>query len=674
MNMIKGSLSSLANEHIKNTGDLTFTKETLAHLSPEAQNLLLSSGKQYLPYEYLTSLDKLQERSLPPKAEFYSSLTDSHISDEEYAHALKVWELCKCQTLIDYVNLYLDMDVALLADIYLQWRETLLNLFGLDCLYFLTLASYAFEAFLLISDTKLECISDENLFQLITRNIRGGFCSVGKRYAKAHNKHTSPHFKQGDESNYLMYIDFNSLYPTVMSKFKLPCGKFKELSQEECEILLRQDISKINTEGDYGYYFHFDSLPISPEIARKTDAFPLCLSKMDVKETDISPFSKQLLDRHGTKLPKPNKKLVAHHNGLKDCLMSLPLLQFLLGKGLQIDKVHRVYKFNQSFFLKNFIDENIKRRANEVNPFLKAALKLINNALYGRTLLNQLNYSTETKVCTQNIPLVKSFSKPTFQSVNFLSPERALVTYNKSSVLADSPIYVGFSILDHAKLLMYKFWYDVLMNNYGDRVEYVYSDTDSFIINIQTEDIEKEIKGHLAPHLDLSNFPPTHHLYSNLHKGELGRLKIETQHNHITEFVGLKPKMYSYKTTADNRPNNTLKGIPHYRRKDLTFEQYLTCLTEGTHVKTDIARFQFLKQNMTLLQQTKVALSSYEDKRFYFDNMSSVGYGHPDSRIDRDIDDDNDGGGGGGDDDDNDDHDEFPTLEGKNFILLIYFF
>ena len=69
MNMLKGSLNSLANEHIKNTGDLTFTKGTLSHLPPDAQNLLLSSGKQILPYEYLSSLDKLRERSLPPKSE-----------------------------------------------------------------------------------------------------------------------------------------------------------------------------------------------------------------------------------------------------------------------------------------------------------------------------------------------------------------------------------------------------------------------------------------------------------------------------------------------------------------------------------------------------------------------------------------------------------------------------
>ena len=239
MNMIKGSLSSLASEHIKNSGDLTFTKESLSSLSLEAQSLLLSSGKQFLPYEYLSSLETLEETSLPNKPSFYSSLTDSHITNADYSHALQVWNVCNCETILDYVKIYLDMDVGLLADIYLQWRETLLELFGLDSLYFLTLASYTFEAFFWKSKVQLDCISDENLFQLITRNIRGGFCSVGKRYVRANNKHTNPNFKKGEKSNYLLYIDFNSLYPTTMSQFKLPQGDFHELNQDEMSSFFR---------------------------------------------------------------------------------------------------------------------------------------------------------------------------------------------------------------------------------------------------------------------------------------------------------------------------------------------------------------------------------------------------------------------------------------------------
>ena len=89
---------------------------------------------------------------------------------------------------------------------------------------------------------------------------------------------------------------------------------------------------------------------------------------------------------------------------------------------------------------------------------------------------------------------------------------------------------------------MYQFWYDVLVKNYGERVHYVYSDTDSFIINLEVEDLAEEIRGPLAPHLDLSNFPIDHPLYDNTCKGHLGKMKIETAQHFMTEFVALKPK------------------------------------------------------------------------------------------------------------------------------------
>ena len=119
-NMLKGSLSNFATHHILNKGDLTIVKESLKQYSTESQELLYSTGKQLFPYEYLDSIEKLQVTSLPPICEFYSSLTNSHISIADYQHAQTVWDKTGCKTLQDYVELYLNLDVALLADIYLQ--------------------------------------------------------------------------------------------------------------------------------------------------------------------------------------------------------------------------------------------------------------------------------------------------------------------------------------------------------------------------------------------------------------------------------------------------------------------------------------------------------------------------------------------------------------------------
>ena len=412
-NMLKGSLSTLASQHILDKGRLGIVKSSLSKYSDESVELLCNTGKQFLPYEYIEGLDKLQETSLPSQHAFYSPLTNSHIGITDYQHAQTIWDKTDCKTLQNYIDLYLNLDVALLADIYLLWRSILMDLFKLDCLYSLTLASFAIEAMYYICSVSLDSISDPNLYHIIKKNIRGGFCTAGQRHVIANNKDTNPNFDaRHRESNYLLYVDFNSLHPTVMSQFKLSTGDFVELNDEELNEFMKQDLTQVNVEGDTGYYVYCDIKPIRPEIIDKSIDFPLLLYPVNIQQKQISEFSHKLLEDKNMKLPLNNTKIVAHHCGVKNYLIALPLLQFLISQGVEIEKVHKVIKFKQGFFLKNFIDENIRMRAAATNPFIKNALKLINNAIYGRTLLNPLNYVTEVKIChgENNSDMLKSFT------------------------------------------------------------------------------------------------------------------------------------------------------------------------------------------------------------------------------------------------------------------------
>ena len=273
-NMLKGSLSNLAMHHILNKGDLTIVKESLKQCSTESQELLCSTGKQYFPYEYLDSIEKLQETSLPPISEFYSSLTDSHISIADYQHAQSVWDKTGCKTLQDYVDLYLNLDVVFLTDIYLCTYGTL----NLDCLYFLTLASFAIKAMHHKCEISLDSISDPNLYNMINRNICGSFCSVGQRHVIANNKDTNPNFDSNTmTSNYLLYVDFNSVYPRVMSQFKLPIGDFVELNGEELEDFKNQVLTEIDVEGDTGYYICCTINLSVPKLLKKKKQIPIRL-------------------------------------------------------------------------------------------------------------------------------------------------------------------------------------------------------------------------------------------------------------------------------------------------------------------------------------------------------------------------------------------------------------
>ena len=252
------------------------------------------------------------------------------------------------------------------------------------------------------------------------------------------------------KSNYLLYVDFNSLYPTVMSHFKLPKGDFVELSGEELEDFKNQILTEIDVEGDTGYYIYCNIKPISPEVIEEADSYPLIISPMNIQNHHLSDFSKDLLREKNIKLTNNNTKLVAHHCDVDNYLIPLPLLQYLIEQGVEVSVIHKVIRFKQGYYLKQFIDENIRMRAAATNPFIKNALKLINNAIYGRTLLNPLNYATEAKIChdENSSSMLKSFSKPTFRKVDLINENRFLVTYNRSSVKASSPIYVGYSILD----------------------------------------------------------------------------------------------------------------------------------------------------------------------------------------------------------------------------------
>ena len=135
------------------------------------------------------------------------------------------------------------------------------------------------------------------------------------------------------------------------------------------------------------------------------------------------------------------------------------MLQFLLKHGVEVSAIHKVIKFKQGFFLKEFIDNNIRERAAATNSFIKNALELINDAIHGQTLLNPLNYAIEAKICNgeSSVNMLKSFSKPTFRKVDVINDDRFLTTCNKSGVTRHLLPFLLVIVFQNTKLYMYKF-------------------------------------------------------------------------------------------------------------------------------------------------------------------------------------------------------------------------
>ena len=162
--------------------------------------------------------------------------------------------------------------------------------------------------------------------------------------------------------------------------------------------------------------------------------------------------------------------------------------------------------------------------------------------------------------------------------MNYISEDLSIIEINKTRVKMNKPIYLGLSILDISKILMHEFWYDYMKPKYGNDVKLCYMDTDSFIMNIKTEDFYKDIANDVEKRFDTSNYEVNRPLPTGKNKKVIGSMKDELGGKIITEFVTLRPKAYSYLTDngkEDKKAKGTKKWII---KKMIKFNDYKNCL------------------------------------------------------------------------------------------------
>ena len=170
------------------------------------ENTSLLTRKGCYPYDYVSSIDILQETKLPWKDLFYSKLYDEHISDEEYQHAIKVRKSFNCKTLKEYHDLYLKSDVLLLADVFENFRKTCLKHYNLDPCHYYTAPGLTWDACLKETNQNLELLKDYYMLMMFERGIRGGITHISKSYAEANNKYMKD-YNSDKPSSYIQYLD-----------------------------------------------------------------------------------------------------------------------------------------------------------------------------------------------------------------------------------------------------------------------------------------------------------------------------------------------------------------------------------------------------------------------------------------------------------------------------------
>ncbi|XP_033121232.1 uncharacterized protein LOC117120319 [Anneissia japonica] len=566
----------------------------------------------------MDSFDKFREEGLPDKELFYSSLRNEGVSDDDYEHAARVYEHFGCKNLGDYHDLYLKTDVLLLADVFQNFRATAYRVYGLDPCNYFTLPGFSWDALLSKTGVELELMTDLDMHMMFEKGIRGGISMVSHRYCKFNNKYMDD-YDETKPSTYGLDLDANNLYGWAMRQ-PLPVSDFRWIDPDEYKSVL-----KTTVDGGKGYVLEVD-LEVPKETHDLLNDYPLAPETIAPRRDWMSPYQHDLLGDENPSVEKlvPNlmtkTKYVVHYRNL----------QFYLAKGLVLTKVHRIVEFTQRPWMSEYIDMNTELRKGAKTDFEKDFFKLMNNSVFGKTMENVRNRQT-VHLCktSETRKITKLFAKPNFNSFVDINDDLVAIHMDKTRVKLNKPIYCGTAVLDLSKLLMYEFWYDKLVPAYGDRVKLLYTDTDSLFLKIATEDVYADMRENLD-WFDTSNYDEGSRLYSEKNKKVLGKMKDELGGRVMTEFVGLRPKMYSIKTQDPRLDVKRAKGVARYVVRDrLNHDDYVRVLTSREDMHCDMSSIRSSKHVLYTINQTKKSLSPLDTKRYILDDgITTYAYGH----------------------------------------------
>ena len=281
--------------------------------------------------------------------------------------------------------------------------------------------------------------------------------------------------------------------------------------------------------------------------------YPLAPEKKAIKVEQMAEYQRRLMNDLDLTLTVPNtEKLVLTLEDKEKYVVHYGNLQFYLRQGMRLKKIHRVIEFDQEPWMEPYIRMNTEFRKQAKSNFETDFYKLMNNSVFGKTMENLRN-RVHVKIVRdwETDKIRKLLSSPSFDRFTVFGNDMAGKHMRKTKLVLNKPVYTGMTILENSKILMYEFFYNHMKARYGHKCELVYTDTDSLILDIQTEDVFKDMQEHSWVY-DTSNYPKDHPLYDDRNKKVLGKMKDECGGRVINEVVTVRPKMYSVEVGEKN--------------------------------------------------------------------------------------------------------------------------
>ena len=526
--------------------------------------------------------------------------------------------------------------------------------YGLDPIHFYTAPSLSWSAGLKFTKVKLEIPQDIDMHIFFDRGLRGGISMVSHPYAKANNKAMKEYYDPQTKQSYIMLVDANNLYGWAMSQ-PLPTGGFEWVHSLKTDVQSltngdegviktlhewemgekslqddsdtpshgdktiktmeewETDIKNLQDDSDTGYMFEVDLVyPENLHIDEMHDNFPLAPETIKIEKDMLSPHQQHLGDK--LDVSYRSKKLCLTLRDKKKYICHYKNLKFYLNHGLKLKKIHKILQFDQSAWLKPYIDFNTKLRQEADNKFEEGFAKLMNNSFFGKTC-EDVRKHQDVRIVMDDYKVKKLVARPQYNQHVIYEENMAAIQFNKMVVHLNKPRYIGMSILDISKLIMYQYHYEYMMIKYpGSKL--LFTDTDSFCYWIPTEtniydDMYKEREW-----FDFSNYPDGDVYFNDDNNLVPGKMKDEMGGDLILEFVGLRSKMYSI-LNYDGMNKKTAKGvITQVKTKQITHEDFKNSLFEEIQymhngVKIVQDRHKLYKANVN-----KVTLSPFNDKKW----------------------------------------------------------
>lgn len=577
---------------------------------------------------HFQSLERLDSQKLPDIKEFHNSLgfEDTVCSMEDYKYAQRVWEFFQCGTMRDYHDL--KCDTALTADCFEHFRDFCMSDYGIDPSQYMGAPGLFWDAALKMTSAGLDQITDLEMMLMFEAGKRGGPCFVNSRLAKANNKDL-PDQDPSRPSSYILYTDMTALYAGCMSQ-PLPTGNFR---REKPSSFKKIAALRATSTDKRGYLLEVDV--VAPSCIHSTEAdFPALCQKRVVKFEDMPPPSK-----HDVKfIERP--RLMNHLWPAKDLVVSLPQLILLLDRGYQLKKVSRCISFDQRPWLKPYIEHNALARdkaKGRKDDFLVDFYKLASNAVFGKSMEDVRLYS-DYRLVTRDKDVDTILNGQRYNGYHMINDRLAGFPLKQLCVKLTKPLYVGVFVLDLAKVHLQRHL-ERMQRHFGARSKLLYTDTDSLILQIFSEDVFEELNSQAI--CDEFDFTKSKRCHSSVLSGAVGKMKIEPAADcHLKRFVGVAPKVYAidvqYSPEALEPPEPRVVH-PYRRKKEWTppseiklankgfrmaetrasMKVYETCILTGkphdlTHTYIQARRHQLYKE----IQKKKGPASSWGCKRY----------------------------------------------------------